>query len=189
MVLKHLVLSAREWYKSVVGTSHASLSSSPLWWEFESPKGQFQHMWESNLTSVPNLLKRQGCVLSCLCDWHTLKNMCGSLEYAQPPYFYLLYISVWLHEVSKCVALKVDTGRHSPTWDGRLVCSPGSWSGKSWLLLNIRNDKKKRKLPELEWTSDCKAPLIRHHYFLGCYISLHSFIHFNTLNFLNLREI
>ena len=34
------------------------------------------------------------CVLSCLHDWCTLQNMCGLLEYAQPPYFYLPSVGV-----------------------------------------------------------------------------------------------
>ena len=33
-------------------------------------------------------------MLSCLCDWCTLKNTCGPSEYAQPPYFYLPSVGV-----------------------------------------------------------------------------------------------
>ena len=64
--------------------------------------------------SVPQLIKRPGCVPSCLCDWCTLKNMNGPLEYAQPPYFYLPDMSVWVCEMNKCVALKADRGTHCP---------------------------------------------------------------------------
>ena len=48
---------------------------------------------------LPNSLKRLGCVLSCLCDWCTLKNTCGPLEHAQPLYFYLTRVNVCM-----CVA-------------------------------------------------------------------------------------
>ena len=40
------------------------------------------------------MVKKLGCVLSCLCDWCTLKNMCGLSEYAQPQYFYLPLVGV-----------------------------------------------------------------------------------------------
>ena len=43
---------------------------------------------------VPDSVKSLGCVLSCLCYWCTLKNMCGPSEYAQPPYFYLPSVGV-----------------------------------------------------------------------------------------------
>ena len=42
------------------------------------------------------LIKRLECVLSCLCNWCTYKNMYGPLEHAQPPYFCLPSMIVWM---------------------------------------------------------------------------------------------
>ena len=47
------------------------------------------------------------------------------------------------YECGKFVALKEDRGRHCPTWDGKPVCSTGSWSGRRWLLLNIKEWQRK----------------------------------------------
>ena len=52
------------------------------------------HVRKQPHQSAPQLIKRLGGVPSYLCDWHILKNMCGQLEHAQPPYFYLPDVSV-----------------------------------------------------------------------------------------------
>ena len=102
----------------------------------------------------PTQLKRLGCVLSCLCDWCRLKTMCGPLEYAQPPHFYLPDMRVWVCEMSKCVALKAERGGHCPTWHSRPVCYPESWSGRRWLLLNIKEwQRKELGLSQNEWVT------------------------------------
>ena len=44
-------------------------------------------------------LKSLGHVLSCLCDWCTLKDMCGLSEYAQPPYLYPPSVGVVTNDV------------------------------------------------------------------------------------------
>ena len=43
---------------------------------------------------------------------------------------------MWVCEMSKCVALKAERRRHCPTWDGRPVCSQGSWSGRRCFLFS-----------------------------------------------------
>ena len=55
--------------------------------------------------------------------------MCGPSEHAQPPYFYLLWVSVHMSAALKGQTKK----RYCLVWDGRPVCSPGSWSGRGWL--------------------------------------------------------
>ena len=102
--------------------------------------------------SAPKLIKWLECVPSCLCDWCTLKNMCGPWQYAKPSYCYLSDISVWVCEMIKCVALKADRGRHCPIWDCRPVCSQESWFGRRSLLLNIKEWKEKSwALARMNW--------------------------------------
>ena len=129
------------------------MSSSPLCLEFKCPQGQHWHMWKSNLTRVlPNSLKGWVCAtMSMWLAWQTLKNMCGPLEYTQPPCFYLPDMSVWVHETSKCMALKADRGTvlHEI---GRPVCCPGSWCGRRSFLLNIGMTKKSWALARMNWS-------------------------------------
>ena len=63
--------------------------------------------------------KDTGCVLSCLCDWCTQKNMCGLSEHAQLS--------------SMCVFIYGSTTLHIMWF--RPVCSPGSWPGVGWFPL------------------------------------------------------
>ena len=46
-------------------------------------------------------------------DWCTLKNMCGPLEYAQPPYFYLPSVGVVTTDVLSKGKPRLDLAKES----------------------------------------------------------------------------
>ena len=84
---------------------------APKVWYVTMPSCAVLHIY----TSVTQFgKKRLGCVLSCLCDWCTLKNMQGPLEYAQPPFIYLPDMSVWVCEMSNVCLWRQIEGSTAP---------------------------------------------------------------------------
>ena len=101
--------------KDVIDACHAL-----LWLMYEHTRGS---------QIATKLIKRLGCAVMSMWLVH-IKNMCGLLEHAQPLYFYLPWVSVWvLHWRAK------QQRRYCLIWDGRSVWSPGIWSGRGWLPL------------------------------------------------------
>ena len=88
-------------FKSHHGKSFEKVSVKKVSEKKSQPAILCLHDGSPDDRSAPQLVKRLGCVLSCLYDWCTQKNRCGPSEHAQPPYFYLQLTCVsvceWQH--------------------------------------------------------------------------------------------
>ena len=125
----------------------SAIMSSVNKWMGDHPTSIATKVWYLTMPSCAVLhihmsgirLGKKGCVLSCLCDWCTLKNV-WSIGICPTT---ILLPTRYECEMRKYVDLKAGRGRHCPTWCGRLVCSPGNWYGRRWFLLNIKEWQRK----------------------------------------------